>query len=286
VFSDLNAFANTVRELSLASAEARAQFEADLPGFHSLRTTAGTSEGLEIPLVMQSILNGEGAYQIGQSIFVQQGSMEYRFLDEDEWLLGTIRSGESLAPYLASGNLVAHPVERVLADSSSQRRADSDASGSENTASTSQPLLDAKYQSQFGAGGHTYKFVDEAYVDRYTTYLSVCFRAKLEYRNGSSWSAAGEMVEKSISAGTINGYFASWWASPPVDRPINAYANSSQNLATCVLFTPPPSQCVSGLTLSAHFISTVTHPGAAHGYSYETQADWNTEFAQLEYCRR
>lgn len=60
-----------------------------------------------------------------------------------------------------------------------------------------------KYQKQSSAAGHTYKFVHEAFVDSYDTWLMACFRSKFEYKDGSTWRHAGEIIDERISSGLV-----------------------------------------------------------------------------------
>jgi hypothetical protein len=267
-FSDTQVFFSTIQELNALPADQApsAYLEERFAGFHSL---GDTERGLPpMTPAMRSVLNPDGSYQVGDLIYLILGSSEYRIPEQDEHIVGALVGGASDVPYVASGRI---QVNRLAA---------------KKTTETSN-LLNAKYQREFGAAGHLYKFVHEAYVDAYATYLMACFRSKFEYKDGSTWRHAGEIIDKEIDLGTVD-----YWIIP-IDQPAYQLQASTPYTSTvspleivsCVQIVAPFGTCLSGaqLTAAMHAAGTQWH---TVGQSYDVFASWVGEFASLQTCNK
>lgn len=271
-FADLQAFVDTMGELSAIPADDLAldYFETRFAGFEALRST-----GQDVPEMassMRVVLNQDGVYQIGDRIYLLLGDSEYLIPESEERLVAALLHGASPAEYAAAGRIEIRRVERTTLD---------DVSRGESP--TSQGLLNAKYQSQFGAAGHTYKFVHEAYVDRFTHYLTACFRAKFEYKDGSGFRTAGERVYKEITSATVS-YDLTPMTTSLTTSPISGVRNDSSHLTICTQVTPPVGGCVAKPKLSAdqyYSEGTATH---IIGRVYSHAASWTSEFTSLGVC--
>jgi hypothetical protein len=221
---------------------------------------------------MRSVLNPDGSYQVADRIYLILGNSEYLIPAQDEAVVTALVGGAPDAPYLASGRI---QVNRLSPKASSKA-----------TTETSN-LLNAKYQREFGAAGHLYKFVHEAYVDAYATYLMACFRSKFEYKDGSSWKHAGEMIAKQIDLGKVD-----YWVIPssgpgtPLDASTPYTSTvSSLEIVSCAQIVAPFGTCVNGAQLTASFHAAGTQ---AHtiGQTYDVFATWAGEFAALQTCNK
>jgi hypothetical protein len=213
-------------------------------------------------LTMRSILNPEGSYQVDHRIYLILGDSEYMIPESEEKIVSALVGGDLDVPYVASGGI---EVNRL---------------SSKPTAGTAN-VLNAKYQREFSAAGHVYKFVHEAYVDAYSTYLMACFRSKFEYRDGSSWRHAGEIIDKEIASGSVH-----YWIEPNTEMSApTPYTStvSSRDIVSCAQIVAPFGTCVSGTQLTAEFKAKGTQWHTLQ-QSYNVSAGWLHEFTPLRTC--
>lgn len=271
-FSDTQALYDTIAELNALpeGGAPSAHLEDRFAGFQSL----GDTERDLPPMTpaMRSVLNPDGSYQVGHRIYLILGNSEYIIPAHDEDAVTALVRGASDAPYVASGRVEVNrlsPRETPKADTAISN------------------LLNAKYQYQFGAAGHLYKFVHEAYVDAYATYLMACFRSKFEYKDGSSWKHAGEIIAKEIDLGKVD-----YWIIP-ISDPAFQLAESTPYTSTvspleivsCVQIVAPFGTCVSGAQLTASFHAAGTQAHTV-GQTYNIFAAGVVEFASLQTCNK
>ncbi len=271
-FADVQSFVHTMGELSTIPPDDLGSdyFETRFAGFKALGTTERDLP--EMAMTMRAVLNQDGAYQIGDRIFLLLGDSEYIIPESDEGLVAALLLGTSPEPYAVAGRIERRGVERTTLDD-----------GFRGTAPISQGLLNAKYQYQFSAAGHTYKFVHEAYVDKYSYYLMACFRAKFEYKDGSSWRTAGERVYKRITGAYVE-YIRTPLSTSMSTTPLEGLRNDSLHLTLCTQVTPAVGECVSMPKLYAD--SYYSEGTAAHilGRVYTHAAAWTSEFTSLGVC--
>jgi hypothetical protein len=273
-FADVPAFIDTVNQLSALPADQLSpdHFATRFPGFVALGMVERDArpDVPDMAATMTAVLNHQSTYQIADRIFMVLGDTEYVIPEGRAALVTALLAGAAPQPYVASGQIQAHRISRTVTDSISTI-----------APGTVESLLNAKYQSPFSAGGVSFKFVDEAYVDVFGFYLMACFRAKLQYYD-RSWKDAGERTYKEIDNATVN-YLLNPGATFAVSSPLSDARNDSNNLVVCAQITPPVGFCATGLQLTAFYYSEGTANNIA-GHSYQASAQWLSEFTGQVAC--
>jgi hypothetical protein len=133
----------------------------------------------------------------------------------------------------------------------------------------------------FQANGGLFKFVDEAYVDRFDDYVNACFRAKFEYKDRNTWKRASEAVEKIISSAVMH-YSVSSSSNyyRTETAPLGDYRYDGQELTVCTMVWPTAGTCAREFVLTADFSSYLSHPVLGeHGYG--VSGGWYNEFLAI-----
>jgi hypothetical protein len=272
-FRDMQAFADTVQELNEVSPGSAATdyLENRLPGFQALG--APDNESAALPPLLRAILDQNHSYQVADQIYLIYGGMEYIIPASQAQLVASLRAGVSATPYVAAGTIRASQPQHITP---------------ETLPSTSPSLLDAKYQFEFTSTSHTYKIVDESYVDIFSTFTTTCFRSKMEYRKGNDWKAAGETVYKHITNPEVRYNYSTSTSVqsasiflPSIDQ------TDGNNLTLCYNIPVGPSgTCIQNIQLFATYDSIVSSgPGEIIGLRYVAPAEWGSEYVSLSNCR-
>ncbi len=128
---------------------------------------------------------------------------------------------------------------------------------------------DARYQYQYGAGGHTMKIVFEVVIFSAVVVmpLDVYTRVKLEYLHSSGWLPAGEQTTKSISNLNASVYANNWFVGGKYNE--NHSVTSSGNLEVRIASGGDNNNPVT-ISCSGNYNAYVV----PHTQSYAVSASW------------
>jgi hypothetical protein len=270
LFRDMTAFADMIREFNGVSPGLAGgnRFQSRFPEFQALGAEARANP--ELAGLLQQILDRNYTYQIGDQIFLFRGDVEYQIPSSESQLVAVLSAGGDASPYLAAGTIQAHRREHIGAP----------VAGDDSVAS----VLNAKYQHTFWSAPQ-FKFVDETYLDFFSTYVQSCFRSKLEYRDGNNWRAAGEQVAKAIKNAEVEYSFTTTSTNDRFTAVLPSLGQiDNTNLTLCFVVPATRGGCLQEFQLRADFTSRM-ESGKAKGSQFNVPgAHWDTEYTTLSRC--
>jgi len=216
VFADSVHFINCLNAISELTKEELDLWETNL-GFKSYRTysnnilnkeweefmivseAGGNADELtttvltEMPVILSTLTNIDCEYQVGEKIIWLNNECEYIINSKNEDLLVKLKQDNFIKD--SNEEVLIHKITKTYAKINEEHFDD-------NT----KDWQDARYQYQFVYGDHEYKFVFECctWDLYYTGVLQV--RNKFEYKKGSSWPHAGELVYRYTNVNVTYNY--------------------------------------------------------------------------------
>lgn len=159
------------------------------------------TELTEMPEILSALANTECEYQVGTKIFWLNKEYEYIIDNQNEELLTEIKKNKSAKSSFDGVHV--HKVTKTYAKTNEALKDDK----------TKSDWHDSRYQYQFKFENHEYKMVFECCVWDYNGrngYYEV--RNKFEYKKGSSWKHAGQIVTRktNITVSILDSHIVGW----------------------------------------------------------------------------